>query len=429
MKYKIFSTLAVATVLMSSCHDNWTPGSKEDGEGQLRMEAIDVTNAENVIKRAGVDVSNFIVTVNDSEGKNIKQWKFAEMPEIVTLPVGEGYTIDVISHNQEKAAWDAPYFKGTSEKFNISKNQLTNAGTVTCKLSNIKVSIRFSEDLKKIMEDDCKVTVIANDEGRLEFNATETRSGYFQALEGSSTLIATFSGTIRGNYEEIRKVYTDVEAGQHRIITYSVKGGDPTIPDESGNIDITDGITIDMSTIDETIEGNVAPDEDIIGGDRPGQEEPEEPDQPDVPDNPDDPKDEFFKFDTQISLTEVNEAVDGNDYSVNIKSVNPMSNLKVKIESNYLTEDFLGSVGLVPEFDLANLSADLEQTLGDPEGFNFPVGDNVRGQNEVTFNLTPFIPLLNLSPTPNDIHKFHLTVIDDKGNEETIILTFISGVE
>lgn len=429
MKYNIFSTLAVTTLLLSSCHDNWTPAADDDGEGQLRMEAIDVTNAENVIKRAGVDVSNFIVTVNNSEGKQVQQWTYSQMPEIVTLPVGDGYTIDVISHNQEKAAWDAPYFKGTSDKFNIVKNQLTNAGTVTCKLSNIKVSIRFSDDLKKIMEDDCKVTVIANDEGRLEFGPAETRSGYFQALEGSSTLIATFSGTIRGNYEEIRKVYTDVEAGQHRIITYSIKGGDPTIPDEEGGIDISEGITIDMSTIDESIEGNVAPGEDVIEGDRPGQEEPEKPENPDKPDNPDDPKDEFFDFETAISLDKVNEAVEGNDYSVVIKSVNPLTNLKVKIESGYLTDEFLGSVNLISEFDLANLPADLEQTLGDPNGFNFPVGDNVRGQKEVTFNLTPFIPLLNLSPTPNDIHKFHLTVVDDKGNEETVILTFISGVE
>lgn len=428
MKYKIFSTLAVAALLMSSCHDNWTPGAKDDGMGQLRMEAIDVTNAENVIKRAGVDVSGFIVTVNNAEGKTIDQWLYSQMPEIVTLPVGEGYTIDVISHNQEKAAWEAPFFKGTSKKFNIVKNQLTNAGTVTCKLSNIKVSIRFSEDLKKIMEEDCKVTVIANDEGRLEFGPAETRSGYFQAIEGSTTLIATFSGTIRGNYEEIRKVYSDVEAGQHRIITYSVKGGDPTVPDENGNINISDGISIDMSTVDESIEGNVAPDEDVIEGNRPGQEDPENPENPDKP-NPDEPKDDVFTFDTAISLDKVNEAVEGNDYSVVIKSTNPLTNLKVKIESGYLTDEFLGSVGLVSEFDLANLTPELEQTLGDPEGFNFPVGNNVKGQTEVTFNLTPFIPLLNLSPTPNDIHKFHLTAVDDKGNEKTVVLTFISGVE
>ena len=86
MKYKIFSTLAVATVLMSSCHDNWTPGSKEDGEGQLRMEAIDVTNAENVIKRAGVDVSNFIVTVNDSEGKTLSSGNLPRCPRLSHFP-------------------------------------------------------------------------------------------------------------------------------------------------------------------------------------------------------------------------------------------------------------------------------------------------------------------------------------------------------
>lgn len=432
MKLKIFSALAIATCLMSSCHDNWSPSLDEDGEGQLRMEAIDVTNAENVIKRAGVDVSNFIVTVNNSEGQSIRQWKYAEMPEIITLPVGEGYTVDVISHVQEKAAWDAPYFKGTSQKFNIAKNQLTNVGTVTCKLSNIKVSIRFSDKMKELMGDDCKVTVIANDQGRLEFTPDETRSGYFEALEGSSTLVATFSGTIAGSYEEIRKTYTDVAAGQHRIITYSVKSGDPTIPDENGNINISDGINIDMSTVDESIEGNVAPDEDIIDGQRPGQEDPEDPDNPDDPnnpDNPDNPGDELFTFETAIKLNEVNEAKEGNDYSVLIKSVNPMAHLKVKIESNYLTDAFLRSVGLMAEFDLADLSPELEATLGDPEGFNFPVGDKVVGQNEVTFNLTPFIPLLNLSPTPNDIHKFHLTVSDDKGNEKTVVLTFISGVD
>ena len=425
MKYKIYSTIAIATLMMSSCHDNWTPAAEEDGMGQLRMEAIDVTNAENVIKRAGLDVSNFIVTVNDAEGQKVQQWKFAEMPEIMTLPVGENYSIDVISHVQQKAAWDAPYFKGSSEKFNIVKNQLTNVGTVTCKLSNIKVSIRFSEELKALMAEDCKVTVIANDEGTLEFGPNETRSGYFEAVEGSSTLIATFTGTVGGGYEEIRKIYTDVEAGQHRIITYSVKAGDPTIPDENGQINVGNGITIDMTTIDESIDGNVAVDEDVIEGDRPGQEDPID---PDPEPGPDEPGEEYFTFDTAISLTETNPAIEGNDYSIVIKSVNPLNNLKVKIESGYLTEEFLGSVGLVPEFDLADLTPELEAQLGDG-GFGFPTGNEVRGQTEVTFDLTPFIPLLNLSPTPNDIHKFHLTVIDDQGNEKTITLTFISGVE
>lgn len=426
MNYKIFSTIAIATFMMSSCSDNWAPSTDDEGVGQLRMDAINVTNAENVINRAGVDVSNFIVSINNADGETVKRWKYSEMPEVVTLPVDEGYYIDVISHNQEKAAWEAPFFKGSSEKFNIVKNQLTNAGTITCKLSNIKVSIKFADDLKKIMEDDCKVTVIANDAGLLEFTANETRSGYFQAIEGSSTLVATFTGTIRGSYEEIRKVYTDVEAGQHRIITYSVKSGDPTIPDENGNIDIADGISIDMTTIDESVNGNVSTDEDIIDGDRPGQEEPVNP-EPDQP-TPDEPSEKFFTFNTSISLTETNQAVEGKDYSIDIVSVNPLANLKVKIESNYLTDEFLAGVGLVSEFDLANLTPELSAMLGEG-GFGFPTGDQVKGSKSVKFDLTPFIPLLNLSPTPNDIHKFHLTVVDDKNNSETVVLTFISGVE
>ena len=433
MKLKIFSTLAIATCLLSSCHDNWTPSDEADGVGQLRMEAIDITNAETVINRAGYDVSDFIVTVNDAEGKSLQQWTFAQMPEIVTLPVGDNYTIDVISHKQQKAAWDAPFFKGTSEKFNIAKNRLTTVGTVTCKLSNIKVSIRFSDELKSLMSDDCKVTVLANDEGRLEFTKDETRCGYFEALSGSSTLIATFSGTIRGNYEEIRKVYTDVEAGQHRIITYSIKGGDPTIPDETGNIETGD-ITIDMSTIDESIEGNVSVDEDLIDGERPGHEGDKEPDTPTPPVGGDD---KYFDFETSMLYTDgndkdpdkINEAVDGNDYSIGIKSEFPLTYLKVKIESDYLTEEFLQSVELTSEFDLTNLSPELKAKLSDPEGFNFPVDDKVKGQTYVMFNLTPFIPLLNISPTPNDIHKFYLSMADEKGNEKTIVLTFISGVE
>ena len=134
MNYKIFSTIAIATFLMSSCSDNWAPSTDDEGVGQLRMDAINVTNAENVINRAGVDVSNFIVSINNADGETVKRWKYSEMPEVVTLPVDEGYYIDVISHNQEKAAWEAPFFKGSSEKFNIVKNQLTNAGTITCKL-------------------------------------------------------------------------------------------------------------------------------------------------------------------------------------------------------------------------------------------------------------------------------------------------------
>ncbi|MDE6179211.1 MAG: hypothetical protein K2F86_08595, partial [Duncaniella sp.] len=116
--------------------------------------------------------------------------------------------------------------------------------------------------------------------------------------------------------------------------------------------------------------------------------------------------------------------VDGRTYSIKIKSENPMTHLKVKIKSDYLTDDFLQSVGLKTEFDLAE-PGELGATLSDPEGFNFPVGDKVVGKTEVDFNLTPFIPLLNLSYATM-VHTFELTVEDNQGNIKIVELKFQS---
>jgi len=121
----------------------------------------------------------------------------------------------------------------------------------------------------------------------------------------------------------------------------------------------------------------------------------------------------------------INDAEEGRAYSIKIKSENPMTHLKVKIISGYLTDDFLQSVGLTTEFDLAE-PGELGATLGDPDSFNFPVGDKVVGQTEVDFNLTPFIPLLNLSPNPL-VHTFQLTIEDNQGNSKTVELKFQSN--
>lgn len=424
MRTTIYSlALMLAAAGFSACSDKWEPTTDKDQVGQLSKSSIEVVNSENVISRASVDVSNFIVTVLDPQGAVSGEWKYSEMPELITLPVADGYTAKVISHEQEKAAWDAPYFEGVSEKFNIENNKITQVATISCKLANIKVSIRYSDDLKKAMGDDCKVTVIANDEGMLEFLPTETRSGYFQAIEGSSTLVATFTGTVNGHLEEVRRVFGDVEAGQHRIITYKLKTGDGDVPDETGTIDPSTGISVDMSTIDESIEGNVSVDEDVIDGDRPGQEDPgDDPDPDPDPDDPTPPDDELFTFTSEtIDFEGENIPEDGKSYIVKINSVNPLSHLIVDIISESLNKEMLQSVGLDSTFDLA-YPGDLAEALS--SSFHFPIEDQVIGQTEVTFDITNFVPLLNIYP--NETHVFKLTVRDEKGNEKIVNLTFKS---
>lgn len=432
MKTKIYSLILLIGAMTTACSDNWEPGVKGDGYGRLAVGDITVANGENVVSRAGVSTDNFIVSVSDADGMEIGNWVYSKMPELIDLPVGSGYKVSVKSHNQQPQAWDAPYYEGESAPFDIRLDDITNVDAISARFANIAVTIRYTEDMKKSMGEDCVVKVVANDNGMLDFTPAETRTGYFQALPDSPTMVATFSGTINGSKVELRKIYKDVVAGNHYYITFGFKAPDPAIPDETGDIfvDPETGISIDMSVDGQDVPGNVDVDEDNIGdSDRPGHEDPKDPVDPEKPDTPDDPKVDNFTFETSMSLTEPMEATEGGNYAIKIKSKNPMTNLKVSIKSDYLTDEFLQSVELKSEFDLANLPPELEAKLGDPEGFNFPVGDKVKGQTEVDFVLSPFIPLLNLSPTPNDVHKFHLTVIDSMGNQQTITLTFLSGVQ
>lgn len=425
MKTKIYSlaALAVASWSLVSCSDAWTPVDKSDAKGRAQFKGIEVVNGESIISRATADVSGFTVAVVSPSGETLGEWKYSEMPEIITLPVGSNYQARVVSHIQEKAAWEAPYFTGSSDKFTISDGEITTIGTVVCRLSNIRVSIRFTEDMKKAMGADCKVVVVANDEGRLEYTASESRSGYFEALEGSSTLVATFSGTVNGNFETIVRPYTDVEAGQHRIITYGIKTGNPTIPDETGFIDPESGISVDMSTFEEDVDGNVAPgDEEVIDGERPGKEDPETPDNPDDPQPivPDDPTDDKFEVTSAtINLDAENTPAADTPYEVEIKSKEPLSNLIVEIKSESLSDDFLRSVGLCAKFDLAYPGEYGDALSG---SFGFPIGNEVIGQTAVKFIITDFVPLLLMYP--DELHQFILTMKDNAGNQKTVALKF-----
>ena len=422
MRSKIFSillTLAVA-VGLTSCHDDhWIPNTS-DGEGSLSLSSLNISvkEGETVISRASTATDNFIVKIFDARGALYSQWKVAEMPEILTLPVSD-YSLTVISHEQEKAAWDAPYYEG-SKSFSIADGLITEIGSVTCSFANIKVSIRYSDALAKLLGDDVKVTVICNDEGSLEFTPGETRSGYFQAIPGSSTLVATFEGSVNGHKETLRKTFTDIEAGQHRIINFAVKGGHGEIPDEVGGI-ATPGITVDATIIDAPVSGNIDIDDEILDGKRPT----EDPLDPIVPDDPT-PSTALTMTPSVPFAPAVNDIVDGASYTVDIHSDEGVTNLMVEIISDYLTYDFLSGVGLSTKFDLADAldafdkSRDLSEAL---LGFGFPIKDDLKGKKDVHFDISQLVPLLNLSPDAGN-HSFKLTVTDAKGQTSTETLIF-----
>ena len=341
MKTKIFSILTfMAALLLSSCSEKWEPGvtSEKNGQVSLSSMGLDVSVAETVISRATVDLSDFRISIKNNEGMTVNAFKYSEMPEILTLPVGT-YTLDVVSHEVKRAAWDEPLYVGSKE-FEITENQITDLGTVKCVFSNIKVSIVFTDALRKVASDDVKVTVVANDGGELEFTLAETRAGFFEAMEGSTTIVATLTGTINSTAYTNRVVLTDAKAGQHRIITYDFKGTVIPDPEENGKINPGDGIGLDV-TYDEVDLNNPVDDDDEVldPSDRPGKEDPK-PDEGDTP-GPKPDKDVITYTSTNeadFNLDGVNDALDGREYGVIFAAENGIADIVVTIDSPYLTD-------------------------------------------------------------------------------------------
>ena len=214
-------------------------------------------------------------------------------------------------------------------------------------------------------------------------------------------------------------------------MTFSVKNGSATVPDEFGSIAAISGINIDAKIERDEVGSSATVGNENQQGTtvRPGGEE--WPDDPLTPDDPTPPTPPVDDDDDVISISSdtfnmdiVNDAVEGGEYVVEINCQNGIQNLFVEIKSDYLTEEFLHSVGMTAKFDLANPGS-YEKAL---VGFKLPVGSDVVGKTYVDFNLTELIPLLSLDPDLGQ-HTFILTVVDAKGNEKSKTLVFQSVEE
>ena len=430
---KIFNilTLLALTLGFASCGDQWEPkfgdGGDAKGSVSLKSMGVDVTNPDGTSARATYNLDNFTVAIHRKSDDVLvgTEYLFKNMPDIITLPVGE-YYVEITSGAKVKAAFDAPWFSGTKD-FAITDGEITEIGTVVCTLGNIKVTIKFTDELLAVAGSDSKVTVIANDEGSLDFGLNETRSGYFEALEGSSTLVASFTGTINGVVENnIRKIYRQVAAGDHYIIKFGLSTN-PDMDDEIGDVDI-EGILLDVTHEVENVDSNVKVDEDVLGdSDRPGKEDPKEdpitpPDDPTTPDTI-----EFTTTPGTLDLTGVNNLTEfgpgAKEAKVTITSEKPIENLLVVIDSPAQPAEDLEGMGLAKQMDIAN-PGDCAQGLTDLGLLNPDVV--VKGANSAEFDITSFMPMLSAIAQPGQIHKFVLTLKDNAGNSKSITLTFKS---
>ncbi|MBD5216710.1 MAG: DUF4493 domain-containing protein [Bacteroidales bacterium] len=445
-----FFVAAAACVGMTACgDDNWNSGDSPETYGSVSLAAfkIDVDGAEKLVSRAdGISTDNFKVNFLDKNTGEVKyKYTYGDMPEVVSIAPGS-YTLSVKSHEVASADWDAPYFVGGAD-FTVETGKITEIGTVLCKFSNIKVTVKYTNELLGYMGQDARVRVIANDRGSLDFTATETRAGYFEAVDGSSTIVAVFQATIQGNYVETIKTFTDVKAGQHYVITFSVQNGSGTIPDEFGTIGAS-GIKVDADIEHEDLGGavDVSPEKPTDPSERPGNEEwPDEPTQPVEPVDPTDPtkpdqpgQDEkpIDAKSENLDLKKVNDSkalaeLIGNATEgiavVNFKVPAGIKTMKVTIKSSEAFLQVLVESGLLDKTDENYFYLDNPGNKQEAlEGLGLPCGNDVINKTDLDFDITQFVPLLNLPQYAGTYYEFIVDVEDNDGNTETVSLKFQS---
>lgn len=411
--FLICFTLLAGVLVFSACHSEAMDENVSHAKGNLNLSSLktDVDlDIETVYvgSRADetVDVSNFLVAIYDSKSQKVEQWKYSEMPEVVSLTVGT-YSIEVLSAEAPSNGFDAPFYKGTAT-CEIKENELVDVPAITCKLANMLFSVVYDEEFQDKMGNDV-VTTISVGENSLDIPYAETRKAYLIAPEGeTAALNVTLKGTIDGETIDYSKRIDQVRVGVHNIIKYEF---DPVSDGSMGDGTLNVAINVDssMNESDEVVGTNPGEEPGIDdfpteGGEDPGEGGGEQ-NVPSIIGS------DFNgnHFDIENDVLDIKGA---STLKVEINAENGIAHLYVEIQSETLD---VTEVGLMNNFDLA-YPGDLEEGLN---GLGFPTGANVIGQKHTTFDISTFTGLL-VSFEGN--HNFVIRVVDQNDLEETKVL-------
>lgn len=421
--FLICFTLIASTLIFCACHTE-SMDNIVNTKGELKLSSmkigvdmdVDVVYLESRAE-SGVDLSNYIVTIYDQYSQQAGQWTYSEMPEIVSLAVGT-YTVEVKSAAEPTNGFDVPYYEGIAT-CEIKENQVTDVPAISCKLANMLFTVEYDESFQdKISED--VVTTITIGENSLQIPASESRKAYLIAPDSeTASMEVNLKGTIDGEVIDYSEHFDDVKSGVHNIIKYQfIPVSDGNTVTAGGAFNISIAIDSSLTGSDESVSVNPGAEPGIddfpTGGGEGG----------DAPvivgtnfnGRPFDISNEVLKVPGSVNVD--------NPWplQVTLSAANGIAHVYVTIDSGTLTEEVLDGVGLAASFDLAE-PGELEAGL---EGLGFPTGENVVGQPEILFDVTPFTGLLGIYGPAS--HNFIIRLVDQQGLEVTQTLK-IESVE
>ena len=183
MKYVYNILLILSTVFFFSCQEN----DELAGNSKIGYLRLTVANDASTTTRADVpenyNPKQIAVQILKSDGSVFKETddfsKWGSEP--IEIPAGN-YTIKASSANWDgmAAEYDAPYYTGSTE-VKILGDQEVNA-TVTCRLANVKVTVKYDEELLSKVK---SIATVVRSEDRIyqqNFTSTQTKSAYYPVM-------------------------------------------------------------------------------------------------------------------------------------------------------------------------------------------------------------------------------------------------------
>lgn len=422
--FLICLTLMAVLFTFSACHSEKMETGTTDVTGQLSLASMKMEvdlKVDTVYpqSRAGVDVSNFLLTIKNSQGEQVEQYTYSEMPEIISLPVGT-YTVVASSAEAATNGFDVPFYTGSTEQFTIKENELTEVFALTCRLANVMISVEYDEELRKLMGEDV-VTNVKIGDNSLDIPSSETRKAYLIAPASAGSMDITLKGTIDGeSVTEVKRV-DNVQAGQYNIIKYVLNSvDDGTNSNVGGNLNIAINIDSSMTSSDETVGVNPGEEPGIDDFPTDGGEEPGDGDgdsdgdgeggiTSDINITGKKLGDSSFDIDQTQTITGATTLI------VGIEAPAGIQNLKVKITSAG-NDDFNGIGEGLGEFDLAHSDSMNENAQAMIPVLGLPIDDAVLNQPNLDFNISKFTSML---AGFEGTHTFKITVTDNQGKTES----------
>ena len=179
MKKQILILAFLIPLFMISCQKDELPTKGETGKLYIEItSAIHVKELNSHLK-AAPEIEDFKVTIFQSDGTEVMSFDSTSVrPDTIELPVGD-YYVEAHSDNNLPAAFENPYYYGTSDIFTLSSSILQSV-PVNCILANTIVTVSYSAELTSGFSDYATTVWSALDS--LVFASAETRMGYFQTL-------------------------------------------------------------------------------------------------------------------------------------------------------------------------------------------------------------------------------------------------------